>query len=203
MNLRKGFHLESTQDYVILLYMATLSPQGLENIRQSKIGNKNPQYIKGKDTYRTYKWLYRKYILEDLSLSAISKIAGVSSSCLVKWMNKVEIERRNFCGRSGIKSGKWKGGKITSKAGYVYIHKPDHPRCYRKYVPEHILIAEKVLGRYLNGDEVVHHINEKKGDNRPKNLYLFKNEKEHQRYHQKFRKGTIKRIYISNLSKSS
>lgn len=183
--------------------MSNLSIKGLDNIRRSKLKDKNPNYIKGKEKYRTYKWLYQKYIIEDLSLNDLSKIVGVSLACIVKWMNKVNIERRVACNRSGNKSSRWKGGRTVTSKGYVYIHQPNHPRCCRRYVPEQILVAEIALGRYLNGDEIIHHLNEIKGDNRPTNLYLFASRKYHQRYHQKFRKHTIERITISNLTKSN
>lgn len=47
------------------------------------------------------------------------------------------------------------------------------------YVPEHRLVVEKVIGRPLNKEEVVHHINCIKDDNRPSNLALCKNSQEH------------------------
>ena len=47
--------------------------------------------------------------------------------------------------------------------------------------------AEK-LDRYLEREEVVHHINEIKDDDRPENLTLFKNQGEHATYHNKKRK---------------
>lgn len=47
---------------------------------------------------------------------------------------------------------------------------PDHPRAQRGYVPEHILVMEEQLGRYLTRDEVVHHRDRNKKNNAPDNL---------------------------------
>ena len=179
--------------------MTHISKVGLNRIRRSKIGKNNPQYITGKDKYRTYKWLYRKYIDESLSLKSIADIAGVSISCIYKWMGKKKIERMKFCGRGGRFASAWKGGRRGGKGHYIYVYKPNHPRAYRKVVPEQILIVEKILGRYLNGDEIVHHINGKKDDNRQENLYLFSDDKKHQHYHQSLRKNSIEPITESNL----
>ena len=78
-------------------------------------------------------------------------------------------------GKIGYNSGKthynWNGGKRTSSQGYLEIKSPNHPfRNKQNYVPEHRLIVEKHLGRYLTKDEVIHHINEIKTDNRIENL---------------------------------
>jgi hypothetical protein len=50
----------------------------------------------------------------------------------------------------------------------------DHPRARKNgYVLEHILVAEKMLGRALKPGEEVHHKNRKRADNRPSNLQIF------------------------------
>jgi len=68
----------------------------------------------------------------------------------------------------------WKGGSRYTTAGYVMIYSPDHPnRSKNKYVAEHTLVMEEVLGRYLNPWENVHHKNGVKDDNRPENLELW------------------------------
>ncbi len=85
----------------------------------------------------------------------------------------------------------WKGGQKKDCRGYIYIYQPNHPFVNGIYVFEHRLIMEKHLGRYLKPEERVHHINEKRGDNRIKNLKLFSNIGAHQSYHQK--KGILMR----------
>jgi len=177
----------------------SLTKSGIENIRKSKLGSKNHNFIKGKTKFRTYNWLYKSYIEKELSLKSIANIVGVSTGCICKWMNNVGIERRKFCNRRGHLSSRWNGGRQGGNGKYVYIYKPSHPRANRRHIPEHTLVAEEILGRYLYGDEIIHHINGIKDDNRHKNLYIFSDDREHQRYHQKLRKNSTEPISESNL----
>jgi DNA-binding CsgD family transcriptional regulator len=64
-------------------------------------------------------------------------------------------------------------GYITTWAGYRMFRKPNHPFADSKgYVREHRLVMEDYLGRYLEEDECVHHIDGDKGNNSIENLEL-------------------------------
>ena len=61
---------------------------------------------------------------------------------------------------------------------------PGHPRATKEgYVRTHILVAERKLGRYLQPDECVHHIDEDKYNNSPDNLMVFKTVADHSAFH--------------------
>ncbi len=71
----------------------------------------------------------------------------------------------------------WKGGRHITSNGYVAVAVPDNSpyvsmRNATTYVMEHRLIVAKSLGRCLTKDEIVHHYNGIKDDNRLENLLL-------------------------------
>lgn len=80
--------------------------------------------------------------------------------------------------RSGSNGGNWKGGRNQRLNGYVqiYIPKNDPLHCMVHkggcYAFEHRIVVARSIGRPLNSNETVHHINGDKIDNRIENLQL-------------------------------
>lgn len=84
--------------------------------------------------------------------------------------------------RSGERHPGWKGGFVVRK-GYLYQHFPEHPFSTKSgYVLVHRLAMERRIGRHLRPDEVVHHLNRDRMDNRIENLFLFPSNGHHLRH---------------------
>lgn len=67
----------------------------------------------------------------------------------------------------------WVWTKTIKKGDYLYAVIPSHPKSTKYgYVLEHRAVAENKIGRVLAADEVVHHINHNRKDNRPENLQV-------------------------------
>lgn len=95
--------------------------------------------------------------------------------------------------KKGNKPANYGGGKYINFHGYILVLSRNHPNAYKyDYVLEHRLVMEKHIGRYLTKEEVVHHINSIKTDNRIENLMLFKNQQEHLNHHGKEENRKIK-----------
>lgn len=167
-----------------------------------------------KDNSVTKKELERLYLKEQYPIRKIAQICNKSHEYIRRRINEFGIKMRhggeaiktqwidaddrkkqqsNFYLSNLVKHGEnhpqWKGG-IEEKNGYLFEYSPNHKRANKGKVRQHILVAEKKIGRPLKKNEVVHHINQNRKDNRPENLEVMTNS-EHSKLHWKLRKGEL------------
>ena len=116
-------------------------------------------------------WLYEKYVQERLSLQAIANICNVKQPTIWKCLQRFQFLKR--LSLRGPEHMSWSGGKSVDSMGYILVNVPDHPNCNcNGRVQEHRLIAEQALGRYLKKNEIIHHMNQDRKDNRNENLIV-------------------------------
>ena len=112
-----------------------------------------------------------------------------------------EEHRRSISiSKSGTNNPNWKGGKRLTKKGYIIVYCPYHPRNVNRCVLEHRLICEQRLHRFLEPNEVVHHIDFNKANNKPENLFVFDCSFEHMQFHYALRENpSLVHWLISNI----
>lgn len=125
-----------------------------------------------RDARGEFRWLCKCDCGKEKTVLSTFLRNGKTTSCGC-YRNEISTERlrqiskRNI-GKRREQSNNWKGGRKTSRGGYVQVLIGDTGN----YQLEHRYVMEQHLGRKLLPNETVHHKNGIKTDNRIDNLEL-------------------------------
>jgi transposase len=132
-------------------------------------------------------WLKKQ--LETKTAIDIARELGTTDSMVWHWRKlhslefdesrseavKAALAKRYPEGRFGENASNWRGGRRKIRGGYIYIYAPEHPNATNNgCVMEHRLVMEEILGRYLESDEIVHHVDGNKSNNDLGNLVVMR-----------------------------
>ena len=100
---------------------------------------------------------------------------GTGNTCKTcgKLINRTSTYCKQHFQKLGNQHPGWKGGRDANSSGYIMVYSPLHPRTDKHHrVLEHRLVIEEHLGRLLEPNEIVHHLNGIRKDNRLGNLAI-------------------------------
>lgn len=144
-------------------------------------------------------WKTRKPASEETIEKIREKATGRTHTDEVKKKISDAHKAKNYSEeRVGENNPNWRGGLIH-RNGYLMAHKPEHPNCTAEgLVPEHRLVMESMIGRYLTSDERVHHIDGNKANNIEENLMLFPSNSAHSIHHWNLKKELLSEENVSD-----
>lgn len=93
---------------------------------------------------------------------------------LLRECRNISRQKYFFCEKCTPDRGKLIYNPTTKvkTSGHILVYAPEHPFAYVKYVPQHRLVVEEAIGRYLTKEEIVHHIDCIKDNNVIENLFV-------------------------------
>lgn len=136
----------------------------------------------------------RKKIKETLKKTHVSWNKGTKGICkpnsgsfkkgIIPW---IKGRKHTKATKKKMSESAFEGGE-TKRYGYILVYKPKHPDAVCGYIRKHRFIMEKHIGRRLKKNDIVHHINGDKDDNRIENLLLLPTIGAHTSLHEALRK---------------
>lgn len=153
--------------------------------------------------------LFKKlYYEKNMTQQEVADAMGVTQKVVFKFMRRNNLPARKAAKRYQRmeQNSSWKGGRRINEQGYIEIYMPEYKHTRSNgYVREHIYVAEQSIGRTLRfydvGDErneVVHHINGVKTDNRPENLLVL-TVSQHRMLHMAVSKEDVDEVLLSRI----
>lgn len=104
------------------------------------------------------------------TIAELALAYSVSRPTIAKALKAENVKCRPASQRAGVLAGSsnpsWNGGRRIRRDGYVVLWTPSGEKL------EHRVVMERVLGRELDDTEVVHHKDENRQNNSPKNLQI-------------------------------
>lgn len=114
-----------------------------------------------------------------LHLAAISREVGLTDAAVLR-----QLRRHGLRAPDGHGKRTYPVRDRIQASGYWLLYRPDHPDADKRgRIMEHRLVMEEKIGRRLRPEEVVHHMNHVRDDNRPENLMLLPDQAAHGREH--------------------
>lgn len=104
----------------------------------------------------------------NMSKPQFAKSKFCSHKCFGIWYKPFADKRF----KNPLTHPRWQGGRYLSTHGYIKSYTAEAKSSHGRREYEHRVIMEKYLGRTLNYNEIVHHLNHDKTDNRLENLQL-------------------------------
>jgi hypothetical protein len=155
---------------------------------------------------KPYAWTQKNGIVKTSNMYFYVGKCIVCDKESLKDLSNAKNHKNSVCSREchSLRLTKPDGNKIFKRAtkdSHVMVKASSHPNANKAgYVAEHRLLIESQIGRYLNKNEQVHHINLIKNDNSLDNLVLFSNASEHFLAHGSLNK-CVEKLIKKNLLK--
>lgn len=134
---------------------------------------------------KPYLWTKKNGIVKTANMYFRVGVCVVCGKESLKELSNAKTYKNTVCSREchNTRLTKPDGNKIFKRStidSHVMVKAGSHPNANKAgYVAEHRLLIEKQIGRFLQKNEQVHHINLIKNDNSLNNLVLFSSASEH------------------------